>query len=317
MRDRFPLLLLALFAPLAAAQELVAPPPVDQPIRVAVISDLNGSYGSTVYRWPVDNAVERIVALRPDVVLCTGDMVAGMKAGLDYRGMWRSFHAHVTDPITSAGIPFAPTPGNHDGAAYLAYARERRIYGEQWTRRKPALRYLDDSRFPLMYSFVMGSCLFVSLDATKVGRLSSSQRAWIERQLVAARDYPVKVVYGHVPLYPFAIGRENDYLGDLELEAMLRRHHVTAFISGHHHAYYPGKRGDLRLVSLACLGSGQRPLLGTSSPSVRSFVLFDATSSGLRDLDAYTGVRFDQAIDRRTLPPQVGSGSRTIVRDDR
>jgi len=47
------------------------------PLRVAVISDMNGSYGSTEYESTVDGAVRRIVALKPNLVISTGDMVAG------------------------------------------------------------------------------------------------------------------------------------------------------------------------------------------------------------------------------------------------
>jgi hypothetical protein len=45
--------------------------------RVVVLSDFNESYGSTRYLAPVDRAVQRVVTLAPDLVLSTGDMVAG------------------------------------------------------------------------------------------------------------------------------------------------------------------------------------------------------------------------------------------------
>ena len=51
----------------------------EEPLRVAVISDLNGSYGSTAYAKEVARAVERIIDLRPDLVISTGDMVAGQR----------------------------------------------------------------------------------------------------------------------------------------------------------------------------------------------------------------------------------------------
>lgn len=59
--------------------------------RVVVISDLNGSYGSTDYSSHVSRAVSRIKEIKPDVILITGDMVAGMKNGLNYQAMWDSF----------------------------------------------------------------------------------------------------------------------------------------------------------------------------------------------------------------------------------
>jgi predicted MPP superfamily phosphohydrolase len=67
---RIALLLLAL---------LVALPAAARALRVVVISDLNGSYGSTDYASAVTGAVRRIVALAPDLVIITGDMVAGQR----------------------------------------------------------------------------------------------------------------------------------------------------------------------------------------------------------------------------------------------
>ena len=60
--------------------------------------------------------------LRPDLVLVTGDMVAGQRAGLDYGAMWAGWHRAVTDPLRAAGIPMAVTPGNHDASGYAQYA---------------------------------------------------------------------------------------------------------------------------------------------------------------------------------------------------
>jgi hypothetical protein len=64
------LLLLVFFPLLADAGEA---------LRVAVISDLNGDYGSTDYEAEVDEAVSSICALNPDLVISTGDMVAGQR----------------------------------------------------------------------------------------------------------------------------------------------------------------------------------------------------------------------------------------------
>ena len=80
-------------------------------LRVAVVADLNGAYGSATYGEPVHVAVRRIVELRPDLVVSVGDMVAGQRSGLDYRAMWAGFFSVVADPLAAAGIPLAVTPG--------------------------------------------------------------------------------------------------------------------------------------------------------------------------------------------------------------
>ncbi len=292
------------------------PLPGSTPIRVVVVSDLNGSYGSTTYAATVSGAITRTIELRPDLVLSTGDMVAGQRAGIDYAGMWNAFHDVVTNPLAAAAVPFAPTPGNHDASGYPAYANERAMYVAQWNAHRPNLSYVDDSGYPLRYSFVKGPALFVSLDATTIGPLSAEQKAWVERQLVLGDAFPVKIVYGHVPLYAFSRGRETEILNDPAFESMLKEHGVSMFISGHHHAYYPGKRQSLRLVGTPCLGDGPRALLGTTSASQRSLLVLEIDESGVTSVDAYAEPAFTSAIPRSTLPTQLHYGGNTIDRDD-
>ncbi len=283
---------------------------------MAVVSDLNGGYGSTRYGGAVHAAVERVVGWRPDLVLSTGDMVAGQRPGLDYRGMWAAFHAAVSDPLAAAGIPFAVTPGNHDASGYARHAEERRVFEAEWSARKPSLEYVDDRHYPLRYSFTLADALFVSLDATTAGPLDGEQMRWLEDQLVAGADRPVKIVFGHLPLYPFAHGREREILGDPALEELANAHGVTLLLSGHHHAYYPGRRGPLRLVGTACLGGGPRALLGTGEPSPRSVLLLEIADGELRSVEAFAGRSLDEPVARSSLPEAVGPEQTRIDRDD-
>jgi hypothetical protein len=290
--------------------------PRQPPLRVAVVSDLNGSYGSRSYGDAVHAAVDRLIELQPDLVLSTGDMVAGQRGGLDYAGMWAAFHRAVSDPLAQAGIPFAVSPGNHDASGYPTFAHERATYVEEWLPRRPALEFQDATHYPLRYSFVRGPALFVALDSTTLGPLDAEQMRWLDDELTRGAHHPVKIVFGHVPLYPFAEGRRRDFIGDRSLEELLQRHRVTLFLSGHHHAYYPGRRGDLQLVSMACLGGGARPLIGTSDPSPRSLVVFEVNEGGVHQLDALTGPALDVPILRTALPAFVGLPGMRIERDD-
>ena len=51
-------------------------------IRMGLISDLNGSYGSTRYGSTVERGVALLKQHKPDLVLCAGDMVAGQNTEL-------------------------------------------------------------------------------------------------------------------------------------------------------------------------------------------------------------------------------------------
>jgi 3',5'-cyclic AMP phosphodiesterase CpdA len=261
--------------------------------------------------------VSALVALEPDLVLSTGDMVAGQMAGLDYEGMWAGFHAAVTDELDAAGLPLAVTPGNHDASGYAGFEKEREIFVRTWRERKPALTYLDDSSYPLRYSFSAGPAVFVSLDDSTIGALGAEQMEWLEAQLVAGERFPTKIVYGHVPLMPFSEGRETEIIGDAKLEALFQRHGVTLFITGHHHAYYPGRRDGVRYVSTACLGAGPRPLIGTDAAAPLSLLVFELDAAGaVTLLVALGGARFDAAIPRASLPNSIASGSWSVTRDD-
>ncbi len=291
-------------------------PSADRGLTFAVVSDLNSHYGSTDYRKEVHAAVKWLVDdVHPDLVISTGDMVAGQRAGLDYEAMWQGFHRAVTRPLIRAGIPFAITPGNHDASAGAAYQKERVIFVDQWRRYRPKVHFVDDAFYPLHYAFVMGPALFVSLDATLTGPIDEHQRAWLRRVLDAHKDKKVKIVFGHVPLYPFAGKVKNEILADTKLEALLDEYDVDLMITGHHHAYYPGRRGHLRLLGMACLGSGARKLVGSDETSANSAVVVHVSADGEVSYDAYRAIDHTK-IERKTLPEHLNDGAYRIWRDD-
>jgi acid phosphatase type 7 len=288
-----------------------------QLFTVAIVSDMNNSYGATTYGAEVHDAVRWLRdVVRPEVVISTGDMVAGQRAGLDYAAMWAGFHAAVTDPLARAGIPLAPTPGNHDGSGYPMFQRERDEYIAQWRAHRPAVRMIDASYYPLQYAFEVGPALFISLDDTQIGPLGVLQMSWLDGILREHADKPVKIVYGHVPQVPISQGREAEIIGDPQLDALLERHKVSAFITGHHHAYYPGRRGSVRHLAMACLGAGPRRLVGTDVTSPRAVALLRYDASGVISVEAYTGAGFEEVVPRALLPGMLASGPWTTFRDD-
>lgn len=288
-------------------------------LRIVVLSDLNSSYGSTTYEPSVHNAVSALTSsVKPDLVLISGDMVAGQQAGLNYAAMWQAFHAAVTTPLTQAGIPVAPAPGNHDASAYSGFEAERNEYRTQWEpARRPAVTMVDGSNFPFRYSFTFKGVFFVALDATTVGALSSAQKTWVQQQLDGAAGYPVKIVYGHVPIRPTAIGRETQVMGDAAFESMLKARGAL-FVGGHHHGYYPGVSNGLRHVVTPCIGAGPRTLIGTSGTSPRGFVVIDVAGGAITSIEARTGTSsgFNSTIARASLPVEIRSGSHLLTRDD-
>ncbi len=305
-------LVLLLLLPLAAG--------ADPTLRVAVISDLNGSYGSTRYDADVDRAVERIIQLRPELVISTGDMVAGQRrphlTRAELEDMWTVFHAHVSEPLRQAGIPLAVTPGNHDASAYAGFTLEREIFEAQWKSRPPEVDFVDGDAYPFFYAFAVGQALFISLDATVVGKLPDRQMRWL-RALLSRHgdDFSRRVVFSHVPLWPLARGREREYIGDPGLQTLLADEDVELYLSGHHHAFYPAEHHGIAFVGQSCLGAGPRPLIGTDHRSSRSFTILEVGPDTIL-VSAYRAPEFDDVIDWTTLPERVRSPAAELLRAD-
>jgi hypothetical protein len=230
--------------------------------------------------------------------------------------MWNAFHTHVSEPLQTAGIPLVVTPGNHDASAYDGFDLERTIFGEQWLPRRPGVRFLDDSGYPFHYAFSLGDILFISLDATTVGHLPETEMTWL-RQLLArvGPDYQRRVVFSHLPLWPFARGREREFIGDPALQALLEEASVELYLSGHHHAFYPGVTGGITFVGQACLGAGPRRLIGTEKRSSRSFTLLEFPAEGIQ-VTAFEAPQFQSPVDWSSLPESIHSSAAELLRAD-
>ncbi len=299
-----------------ASPQRPATRPRSAALRVALISDLNGSYGSLAYGDPVRRAVTKIIDLQPDLVISTGDMVAGQQSGLDYGAMWRSFHETVTDRFAAARIPFAVTPGNHDGSGYPAYAIERSRFVAEWTGRRPDVTFLDDTHYPERYAFSLGPALFIAIDASTAS-VSPEQRRWLRQVLETHGQRDAVVLFGHLPVAHVAVGREEEFIRHPGLLHLLQRHHRgVLYASGHHHAFFPGQLGGVRLLSVGCLGGGPRPLMGTGEAAPRSFAWLEIGPRGALQVEAYAGPGFHDTIERALLPAAIGEGETAILRDD-
>jgi 3',5'-cyclic AMP phosphodiesterase CpdA len=290
-------------ATLALALLLVAAAPAAA-LRVVVISDLNGAYGSTDYGKAAHAAVARIIALEPDLVISTGDMVAGQRrphlAEGELRAMWRAFHAAVSDPLGDAGIPLLVTPGNHDASAYSGFELEREVYRDEWANRLPDVAIEGD--WPFRYSATLGGVRFVSLDVTTVGALDPPQMTWLEAQGQSEAD---TVIFSHLPLHPFSNERRTEIIGDPELGHLLRELSFDVYLSGHHHAYWPGSARGVAYVSQACLGGGPRALIGDDTRAPRAITVLDIATDGV-GVSALSGADFRTRIELTELPPRIG-----------
>lgn len=294
---------------------------LDDPLRLVVISDLNGSYGTIGHASIVHDAMRRIVELGPDVVISTGDMIAGQVRDPSQRNkldaLWQAFHQTVTRPLAEAGIPLGITPGNHDASAYPGFEDERALYAREWRDRKTGLDFVDAAGFPFNYAFAVKGVLLVSLDVTTTGALPAKDLDWLEALLAEHRDrFSDVIVFSHVPLWPFAEGRDREVTRDERLHAILMSGRVRLYLSGHHHAFYPGVLDGVTYISQACLGSGARKLLGSEAGRApKGFT--HITLDGDRVLvSAVSAPAFQSTQDWATLPPQIVSDGVRLQRAD-
>ncbi|MCX2739928.1 phosphodiester glycosidase family protein [Pontibacter anaerobius] len=251
-------------------------------LRLAVISDLNSGLGAATYEWQVDSIMQRIPRIwQPDLVVCGGDMVAGqgIAEAETLEKMWRGFKDHIATPLRKANIPFAFTLGNHDGSRH--FTMERDAAGSYWSKPEnlPNLQFIDKSNFPYFYSFLKDGAFFVSWEASS-SEVTEENLAWMAGQFATpeARQAKYRFVLGHLPLY--SVAQERDSKGNLlhnpeKLRHLLEKHNVHTYISGHQHAYYPGKRGKLELLNAGAAGTGPRSWLSLDKTPVNTITLVD------------------------------------------
>lgn len=253
-------------------------------VRLAVISDFNAAFGSVGYEWQVDCLVQRIPRLwQPDLVICGGDMIAGQSTSLrpaQVDAMWAGFDRAVAAPLRRAGIPFAFTLGNHDGDIAI----DRAAAAKYWKQpgKFPAWYPVDIANYPYYQSFMEkeeGELFFIAWDASGPS-ISKKQLAWVERQLQSpiAQRARFRFIIGHLPLY--AIADERNSAGNIlhaseALRSLMEKYGVHTYISGHHHAYFPGKRGGLELMNAGAAGSGPRPWMGSDQACPNTITLMD------------------------------------------
>ncbi len=288
---------------------------------IAFISDLNGSYGSTAYSPRVDTAVEKITSLKPDLVMITGDMVAGQqqpRLDADWLDqMWAGFNLTVSDPLRHAGIPLAVTVGNHDGSAYPQFELEQQRFARQWEDRKPEIEFLPGSEWPRRYAARLDNILILAFDGTQTGRVPAQERQFVETML---REYgnnaEVTIVMSHLPMWPLARGREREILNDAEFLDVLHRYGVDVYASGHHHAFFAGldDAGMLHLA-IGALGGNARAYSSNGQTLSHSFALLEI-SDNLMQVRAFKAPGFEQTVPLQDLPETVTGPLGTLQRLD-
>jgi len=149
--------------------------------RFVVMSDNTG--GAFPGEW--EAAVREINLLRPDFVMCVGDLIEGGTADTNalHQTWWPQFEA-MLEPLAA---PFYYVAGNHDIS-------------------NPAMRPVWLARYGVSgesyYSFDRGGCHFVVLDSATAAfdeEFTAKQLAWLTKDVAAARQADHVFVFYHHP----------------------------------------------------------------------------------------------------------------------
>ena len=308
------------------APDLYLPPRKD--FRIVVISDLNSQYGATDYEPEVDEAIALIPRWQPDLVLGGGDAIAGQKASLtksQIEAMWSAFDKHIAQPLREYEVPYGFTVGNHDGSGAvkegrLIFKQERDLARAYWQEQSLGLNFSDRANFPFYYTFEQDNIFFLVWDAS-THIISQQQLAWVKQALQspAAQQASAKIVVGHLPLYPVAKAKNKpgEYLANgSKLRSLLARNKVFMYISGHHHAYYPGKMSGLELLHAGALGQGARELMNSNLLLGQTVTVIDLELETSQIAYTTYSAKTWNAISLEQLPTSIPSIDGDILRHD-
>ena len=174
----------------------------------AVFGDNKGNYS---FFEPLLHDIdhEKEIAFAIDV----GDLVSDGKRGQNRR---------LLDQVQeNLAIPFLTATGNHD--FNNGFDEYRNIFG------------------PTYYSFQLGQCSFIVLDATDGSGFEKTERQWLEDELNKAQDAKARFVFMHIP--PFDPRGGGIYLPEKDRNDLLelfRRYKVTHLFTSHIHGYFSG-----------------------------------------------------------------------------
>ncbi len=258
----------------------VFPKNKSEKLKILVVSDLNGAYGTTAYSTEVLKVMDKLGSFKPDLILSAGDMIAGQKRGLtneNLEAMWDSFDRNIFQKISASGIPFGFTVGNHDASP--SFQTERELAYKFWNQRKTklGLNFVDDTHFPLYYSFLQNGKFIISWDAASA-KVPEAVYEWMAQQLnsTEAKSASHKIIIGHLPLYAIVQAKNKPgEVNDSPEHALnfFKDHGVDIYISGHQHAYYPAKKESVLLFNAGAIGDGPRAILGHDKLPQKAFTI--------------------------------------------
>ncbi len=182
----------------------------------------------------LERAVRYTLAIRPDVVVCTGDLTSTGQPGEFARVL------PLLEPLREAGIPFFYLPGNHD--CYVRRPRCVRAVRDAVARlNAPGFRFEE---LPLVRT--VGEIDFLLLNTSRPSNLlcswgfvSATDDAWL-RELCAGPKLRPRILLSHYPMleeHP-VLRMRHRLFGQKNIVRLMRSHAIDLVLCGHVHKPY-------------------------------------------------------------------------------
>jgi Icc protein len=203
------------------------------PLRVAHISDIH--CGELSFQSHLmERAVERINAMRPDVVAVAGDLTAsGYEWEFEEAAQW----------LAQLEAPKVVVPGNHD-SRNVGYIHFERLFGERFSRLRQAFSPERAERLRATGFTVVGADS--SDPDLNDGHIGRERYPWIREQFDEPDDIKIFMLHHHVVPIP-GTGRERNIISDAgDLLATLTHVEIDVVLCGHKHVpFFWGLNGVL------------------------------------------------------------------------
>lgn len=186
-----------------------------------------------------EEVLKEAASTKPAFILTVGDSIQGGKDSTA-EAEWREFETRFSH---YRAIPLFLTPGNHD----------------VWSEASARL-FVKHAHHPLHYSFDHDQAHFVILDNSRgtdgpKAAFPDGELDFLERDLAAHADQPVKFVVSHRPtwLVPVIFGNH-----ELPFHQLMVKYGVKYVIAGHVHQMLHGEMDGVTYLDMASSGGHLR-----------------------------------------------------------
>ena len=214
------LLVGALLAYLAA----IAAPAPDR-FGFVLLGDRTGETVPGIY----EQVLQAVAAEKPAIVVGVGDTIQGGDDATA-EAEWKA--------VPKLGIAFYVAPGNHD----------------IWSDASEKL-FTKYAGHPPHYSFDLGPAHFTILDNSRSDQFSTAEMAFLEEDLKAHVDQPIKFIVSHRPSWLIPVMFKNP---DFNLQRLAKKYGVQYVIAGHVHKLAHGEVDGVTYISMPSAGGHLR-----------------------------------------------------------